>query len=255
MSNTPLGHGWWLATNGKYYPPEQHPEYVVIDELEPTVQLSPPPGPPINDTLYEASPEATFHGPQTWTPPPLPSERRAQQSLTENAQETPAQLGVSGSGFKVVKQRRQRPKSTLALVTGVALLTVLVAVGVFIFNQLGSNDQASRDVRDQADTVASTMPDETEIEAAARRCGLSLSVGDNGTSISLDTQGEDEYSGDDWEDVICLLDDLEVPDRVVSRMDQTRALDGTLDASWGDYEAFWNYHPDHGMNLTIYDSE
>lgn len=35
-------------------------------------------------------------------------------------------------------------------------------------------------------------------------------------------------------------------------MDQTRALDGTLNASWADYEAFWNYHPDSGMNLTVY---
>lgn len=255
MSNTPLGHGWWLATDGKYYPPEQHPEYVVIDELEPNLPVSPPPGPPIDDSMYETSPAATFDGPQTWTPPPLPSERRARQTMTENAHEATSQSSVDGSHVKVVKQRRKRPKHTLALLSGAVLFAVIAAIGVFIFNQLVNNDHGSRAVRDQTDNVASTTPDETEIEAAARRCGLSLSVGDNGTSITLDTQGEDEYSGDDWDDVICLLDGLDVPDRVVSRMDQTRALDGTLDASWGDYEAFWNYHPDHGMNLTIYDSE
>ncbi|MCX7619639.1 MAG: hypothetical protein N2037_02200 [Acidimicrobiales bacterium] len=27
MSDTPQGHGWWQASDGKWYPPEQHPDY------------------------------------------------------------------------------------------------------------------------------------------------------------------------------------------------------------------------------------
>ncbi len=80
-------------------------------------------------------------------------------------------------------------------------------------------------------------------------------VGDDGSSISFDTEGADDLSGDDYSDVVCVLGELEVPDRVVNQMDQTRALDGTLEASWGDFEAFWNYHPDSGMSLTVYESE
>lgn len=80
-------------------------------------------------------------------------------------------------------------------------------------------------------------------------------VGDNGSSITFDTEGNDESAGDDSTDVACMLAALETPDRVVSRIDQTRALDGTVDKSWGDYEAFWNYHPDNGTNLTVYEAE
>ena len=28
MTDTPPGHGWWKASDGEWYPPEQHPDYV-----------------------------------------------------------------------------------------------------------------------------------------------------------------------------------------------------------------------------------
>lgn len=97
--------------------------------------------------------------------------------------------------------------------------------------------------------------DSTPVADAAESCGLERAVGDNGSSISIDTQGADDTSGDDIADLTCFLAALEVPDRVLSRMEQTRALDGTLDAAWDDYEAFWNYHPDSGLSLTVYEAE
>lgn len=84
---------------------------------------------------------------------------------------------------------------------------------------------------------------------------MTRNVGDDGGSISFDTQGDDDASGDDLVDVLCVLTALETPDRVISQMSQTRALDGTLETSWGDYEAFWNYHPDNGMNLTVFERD
>ena len=30
MSDTPLGEGWWLAVDGKYYAPELHPDLSLI---------------------------------------------------------------------------------------------------------------------------------------------------------------------------------------------------------------------------------
>ena len=41
MSDTPLGEGWWLAVDGKYYAPELHPDFV-----SPPPQVAPPPVPP-----------------------------------------------------------------------------------------------------------------------------------------------------------------------------------------------------------------
>ena len=44
---------------------------------------------------------------------------------------------------------------------------------------------------------------------------------------------------------------LDTPDSVVNRMSNTRALDGMQEATWGDFEATWTYHPDDGLDLII----
>lgn len=92
----------------------------------------------------------------------------------------------------------------------------------------------------------------TAISDAAAECFVNGNVADEGQSISFDTEGNDDYTGDAIDDVACVLRELDVPTYVIQRMDGTRALDGTLDAEWDQYTAFWNYHPDSGMNLTIY---
>jgi hypothetical protein len=43
MSEMSQGPGWWLASDGRWYPPEQHPGYV---PTPPPVPPIPPPGPP-----------------------------------------------------------------------------------------------------------------------------------------------------------------------------------------------------------------
>lgn len=50
----------------------------------------------------------------------------------------------------------------------------------------------------------------------------------------------------------CLLDALDVPERVRTHIGQTRALDGLQTDSWSDYSAQWTYHPDDGMTITIW---
>lgn len=36
MSDKSQGPGWWLATNGKWYAPEQHPDYVASPARAPS---------------------------------------------------------------------------------------------------------------------------------------------------------------------------------------------------------------------------
>lgn len=125
-------------------------------------------------------------------------------------------------------------KSKRALVFAAVAVLALVAVGgFFVFG------------------AAQSHP----IEEAAESCDVEGNLQDEGSSITFDTEGAEDLSGDDYEDVACVLTGLDAPDRVISQMDRTRALDGTLDASWDDYEASWNYHPDSGMNLTIYEAD
>lgn len=167
----------------------------------------------------------------------------AASAPSPRAPSKPAQPSGPGPVVERVPSRPARRRATWIAVAVVVLL--LGGLGAFLV--LGSNDNSSTDT-----SSAEASDDASPIEAAAQSCGVEANVGDNGSSIEFDTTGEEDYSGDGFEDVACVLKALDAPDRVVSRMDSTRALDGTQDAAWEDYESFWNYHPDSGMNLTIY---
>ena len=90
------------------------------------------------------------------------------------------------------------------------------------------------------------------IEEAAKKCNISSNVADQGKTITFDTKGDEDASGDSFESVACVLYALKIPDRVVNKLDSTRALDGTLEDSWDSFYASWNYHPDNGLHLTVY---
>jgi len=45
----------------------------------------------------------------------------------------------------------------------------------------------------------------------------------------------------------CVLGVLEAPPGVMERMNQTRAIDGTLSETWPGYVVTWTYHPDQGL--------
>lgn len=108
-----------------------------------------------------------------------------------------------------------------------------------------------------AEASSSTTTDEgTALDQAARNCLLGA-ASDEGISISFDTQGDDEWESDGpydtYEDVACVLAELDTPDYVIQHIDSTRALDGQQTDEWGDFEARWTYHPDSGMQMTVID--
>lgn len=96
---------------------------------------------------------------------------------------------------------------------------------------------------------------QTGIESAVESCGLQGSpgfrVGDGGNTLSIDSKGEEDASGADITDVVCILVALDVSDAVISRLESTRALDGRQEGSWEGYTATWGYHPDSGLDLVI----
>ncbi|KGJ82784.1 hypothetical protein GY21_00025 [Cryobacterium roopkundense] len=77
-----------------------------------------------------------------------------------------------------------------------------------------------------------------------------IELGDEGQSLSMQTDGE-ESPGADVADVVCVLGELEIPDSVLTRISSTRALDGRQTATWSDYSASWGYHPDNGLDIVI----
>lgn len=96
----------------------------------------------------------------------------------------------------------------------------------------------------------SEASDQTPIEAARARCGAT-GVGDNGRSIVLDTQGDEESTGDTIDVVGCVLGNLGISDSLVARIQATRALDGAQSGEWDGFTATWSYHPDSGMTIIV----
>jgi hypothetical protein len=90
------------------------------------------------------------------------------------------------------------------------------------------------------------------LQLAADRCDVDGAVGDGGSSLELDMEGEDLGSGVlSYTDVACVLQELDVPDSVVSKMDSTRSIDGRQTEDWDGIEANWTYHPDDGLDVIL----
>jgi hypothetical protein len=101
--------------------------------------------------------------------------------------------------------------------------------------------------------IASLAPNDV-IAGAAKSCDVEANswivVGDEGQSISMQSEGA-EAAGADYADILCILDALDVPDSVLSRIDSTRALDGRQEGAWNELSASWGYHPDNGLDIVI----
>ena len=96
--------------------------------------------------------------------------------------------------------------------------------------------------------------DDTAIQTAAKKCKVGKShLSDGGNTVSFDTAGDDDLSGDSYAKVACVLKKLSVPTYVVDQIDNTRALDGMQKAKWKSYRAQWTFHPDDGLSMTIYE--
>jgi hypothetical protein len=90
------------------------------------------------------------------------------------------------------------------------------------------------------------------LQLAADRCDVDGAIGDDGSSLELDMEGEDFGSGElSYADVACVLEELDVPDSVVSKMDSTRSIDGRQTEDWDGIEANWTYHPDDGLDVIL----
>jgi hypothetical protein len=95
---------------------------------------------------------------------------------------------------------------------------------------------------------SSAIPDAVESCSAADTTGVD--VMDEGKSLNLQTSGE-ESAGTDVVTVVCVLNELDAPDSIFTKLESTRALDGTQSTEWSGYTASWTYHPDNGLNIIV----
>jgi hypothetical protein len=97
-----------------------------------------------------------------------------------------------------------------------------------------------------------------DLEAVKEECAVGSSdirIGDGGDTLSIDRAGAEVSPGATITQFECVIEALEVPDSLVDRINNTRALDGYQEGSFDQYSISWTYHPDDGVNMTITRSE
>ncbi|MDJ0312720.1 hypothetical protein [Arthrobacter sp. H35-D1] len=90
----------------------------------------------------------------------------------------------------------------------------------------------------------------TAVEKCAAVDATGVDVMDAGKSLNLSTAGT-ENDGANMLTVVCVLTALEAPDSLSTKLDSTRALDGTQRSEWAGFTASWTYHPDNGLNIIL----
>ncbi|MDY7104215.1 MAG: hypothetical protein S0880_23770 [Actinomycetota bacterium] len=137
--------------------------------------------------------------------------------------------------------------------------TTLTAA-MIVASGCGGFEISSVDDRSAGENTTTTvdLDDLNVLERAREVCAPTtrhVRLGDEGATLTVDTEGEDplDSPGASFVDLFCVIDELDVPDVIVARMENTRALDGAQTAEWGDLSAFWSYHPDSGFELIVSD--
>jgi hypothetical protein len=95
---------------------------------------------------------------------------------------------------------------------------------------------------------ASASPFESALDDCRLSDGRDAQILDDGKSLLLDMEGE-ESRGLSLSSVACVLQELDVPESTMSKMDSTRALDGRQSDEFNGITVEWTYHPSDGMDV------
>lgn len=148
----------------------------------------------------------------------------------------------------------------------VALLAVALVVGACSSGY--TQEEVDQLVADALDGVIAEQDDklseeeaQQQIEAGVAQASLVAAVAACDSSGSpyvtvdegglvLEGEGE-ESSGVSVSTILCILEELDIPDSVVTRISNTNSTMGIVHGSWGDYLASWSYHPDNGLFIHV----
>lgn len=150
--------------------------------------------------------------------------------------------------------------------TTVALLAVALVVGACSGGYTQEEvDQLVADAVESAiaeqDDKLSEQEAQQQIEEAVAQAALVAAVDECKSSaspyVTVDEGGlvmeglGDESSGVSVSAIVCILEELDIPDTVLTRISNTNSTMGLVDGSWGDYDATWSYHPDNGLFIHV----
>jgi len=145
---------------------------------------------------------------------------------------------------------RRGPARTRTLVVatllGALLIAALVVVVALTLQDSDDDSTASDEPTDEPAPVLQTV----YADCSAGKGGKTLSVGDEGYTLVIDTGSE--YGP--VEGLACVLAGLETSKAVTAQMGNTTSMMGVQEANDGDLHYQFSYHPDNGMNVVITDN-
>ena len=91
-------------------------------------------------------------------------------------------------------------------------------------------------------------------QKAVQSCGTSsgVSVSDNGTTLSIDTMGDDDYTGASLADAECLIAAVNTPSYIVDNIYTTNAISGRQHDEFNGIEVNYSYSTSSGLSLTYH---
>lgn len=114
-------------------------------------------------------------------------------------------------------------------------------------------EQNDRLSEEEAQQQIEEAVSQASLVAAVEACALArvspYVVVDEG-GLVMEGEGN-ESPGVPVDTILCVLDNLEIPDTVVSRISNTNSQMGLVEGFWGDYDASWSYHPDNGLFIHV----
>ncbi len=78
-----------------------------------------------------------------------------------------------------------------------------------------------------------------------------VQIGEDGQTMYLDGSGEDDYSALEYSSEFCILNALDIPEIIITRMNATSSLMGVQTGDWDNFSASWTYHPNNGLDVSI----
>ena len=180
------------------------------------------------------------------SPPPseAPFPPSANRSEIDDGSDTAARPDVDHEVQPATPSAPMRHATTMAIAIGAFVLGVVAGIALPVAGSSTGGVEYS----------GSPSPTSVPLADAYDQCNVADSGGeiaDERTTLILDTQGEDDVTGVDYTAVLCVLSQLNTPERITQTMNSTRALDGRVTDSWDSFTASWSYHPDTGLDLVV----
>ncbi len=218
MSDTPVGPGWWKASDDKWYPPEQHPDYqppanAAEQPAEPAeTPADPAPTEPPAEPTAPVEQPAEPTAPAAEVPPPAPATPAADvppPAPATPAAQVPPPAPVTAAG-DVPPPGAPPPAApttgdgdgegkggSTKVIVGIVAVIALIAGAFVVITQLGDDEAAAASV--SLESIGSEGPNPFFASIAPQPSGSLMAFAEQGAP-SDDEVTDDEPARDDVSD-------------------------------------------------------